>query len=648
MKRFIALIIVLLALIPAAVFGDSEPPEIEVQTVVESTPLEKFLVTTSVINQKEIDSDPSLDMGELFEPVTGVLTRGVANQKARNEIFIRGFDMSHLRVYFNGIPINTPNNRIVDFSIIPKEFIRKVEVVKGPPPVSYGADASGGIINLVSRDGKDSPGFMAKVLAGSFGESMYTLTAGLHDKNYDLFIMGKEDISGGYTENTARNMDYALLSGNVNMGKNYKASILYSRSGGDKQFPNEYTPGGKFQVHTTGFWSGSYNWSYQGILQESGSIRLEKKNPEGLSWAVMAYNHVDNNVLTGWVDAGYPIKPGPGKTGQYYQAGVTNYSYWESRDSGGNIDFDFKSANHNFKFGASAENVRFRQNENASLSRPQNEWDKDYWSPYSSIGYGGYYLQDDIKLGKKLTLTAGGRADSDTRTASIGNWNLNFVFENGKETYRLGGATTGRFPTVSELEGKKGNPNLQPERATSYEIGYNRKSGENVFDLSVFDSDIKNLIGTQTSDSKYANWLEVKLFGFEASYQFPVSKSVFSRAGVQYVNRNFGDQPPVWDDIPKNKYTLAFFSKQKSGNINWKIEAYAVSSKQTGDATYPTLDGYTLTNLMLSYNTPEKEKSKASHELSLIVRNVFDVKYSDTLYYLEPGRGIWGEYSIKL
>ncbi|MCD6309374.1 MAG: TonB-dependent receptor [Candidatus Eremiobacteraeota bacterium] len=649
MNRHISLFIIILLLTHIPAFANQEPPEIEVETVVKATPLERYLVTTSVIKQKDIEFDPSLDVGELLEKSPGIIMRGVGNQKARNEVFIRGFDRSHLRVYLNRIPLNTPNDRYVDFSLIPKEFIKEVEIVRGPPPVSYGADASGGIINLVPRNGKDSTGITTRILVGSFQKSTYTITAGYNDSRCNLFITGKQEKSGGYTENTARNLDYAFFTGNFNLGNNYEIALLYSRTGGEKQAPNEINPNGTIRPHKKGFWTGSYNWSYKNINLENASFRLEKKNAGGLSWSLLVFNHIHRDTLTGWVDPGYPIKPRPGSPKQYYRAGTTNYSYWDSKNSGGSIDFDVELCNHKFKFGASAENIKFRQNENASLSRPMNEWDKDYWTPWKRLNYGGYYVQDEIKINPGIIMTLGGRVDTGSVSSAIGNWNANIVLTRGDDSWRFAGGSTGRFPTLKELEGKYGNPDLLPERATSWEIGYHHKADKTTLDFSVFTSSIKNLIAKPDRDSSYANWQRVKIFGYECNGRLPVSKSIFASAGIQYINRDFGDLPRAWDwdDIPKNKYTIGIESSVKPGNLNWKINWYSLSSRETGDTTYPTLSGYSLVNLMLFYETPETDTNKISQRLELIVRNLFDEKYQETLYYPAPGRGIWGEYAIR-
>ncbi|MFH0802663.1 MAG: TonB-dependent receptor [bacterium] len=641
-------LLVLLFVLPVFAWAETKPPEVEVSTDVEASALEKYLVTTSVIKQDSLDKDPSLNLSQYLERVPGVVMEGTGNRKSKNEMMIRGYDMSHLRVYLNGIPLNTPNERAVDFSIIPKEFFREVEVIRGPPPVSYGSDASGGIVNLIPKKAKDAPAIAASILAGSFGNFIASISPAFKSSKSDIFISARKDRSDGYTANTDSNLDYAFLSGGFDLGRNLSASILYMRTTGDKGCPNELNPDGSTRPHSTGFWPNSYNWRFQDILAENQSLRFEKKNAAGISWSVLGFYHIDNNTLTGWVDPGARLSPPAGNRNQYYQAGVTNYSYWQSNDGGGKLDLSCQRGKHLMKFGASSETATFRQNVNASLSRPKSQWNQDYWTSWNSMSYAGYYLEDTVKFTQALDMTVGGRVDSCNRSSTIGNVNVNFAFTRGLNTWRLGGATTARYPTISELDGKSGNSSLVPERAVSYEIGFHRAEGDRIFDLSVFTSTVNDLIATLAAGSKYANWRKVNIFGYEGAATLPLGKSLLISPSISYACRDYGDQPSVWNDMPKNKYVLELSSRKKKGALNWSIDGCAFSDMSTSDSQYPMMPGYVLTNCMLSYETPDLGKNRPTHQLSIMVRNLFDVKYQTTPGYAEPGRGLWGEYQIKI
>lgn len=645
MKKIALLSLLLFCWITPLFSQPAEPPELEVETVVEASPLEKFTVTDSVIKRPVIERAPGDNAGQLLENQLGVTTDGVANTKARDGIQIRGFDMSYIRVYFDGIPLNTPNDRMVDFSMIPLDFLAGVEVIRGLAPVAYGTDATGGIVNFLPRRGKDNQGTQAKIEAGSFGNCNYFLNQGLSGKSGEVFLSGGKRISTGYTDHTAYNLGYLLGNADLNLGKNLKATLLYGSTGGDKQCPNQVDGAGNIVKRTAGFWSGSYNWSYQNIEQDNFSLRLKKENPAGLGYEFLLFNHIDNNTLTAWVDSGAKLSPPAGSPSQYYRAGVTNYSYWESRSQGGNLDFDFRRKSHTFKFGGSIEKDRFRQNTNASLSRPLNEWDKNYWSPYTIMNYGGCYLQDEIKLNPKLSLTLGGRDDSSSYSGSIGNYNLNLVRQTEAQSWRFCLGTTSRFPTINELQGKFGNPNLVPEKAFSLELGYRNNSSEHRFETTLFSNSVHNLIGTATLGGAYRNWAKVLVYGLEAQTVQPLGRGCRLSLGFQYQKKDYGNQPPVWGDLPPAKFSLEFFPKNQTGKLNWSLESFWLSSRKTGDPITPTLSGFNLTNLKFSYQTRPEQKN--TQTLSLIVRNLFNAQYQEMLGYPEPGRGAWGEFSLK-
>ena len=69
---------------------------------------------------------------------------------------VRGYDRGTL-VMVNGIPMNLKNYN--SLSGIPKDMIEKIEVVKGASGTLYGAEAMGGVVNIITKtptDGKET------------------------------------------------------------------------------------------------------------------------------------------------------------------------------------------------------------------------------------------------------------------------------------------------------------------------------------------------------------------------------------------------------------------------------------------------------------------------------------------------------------
>ena len=110
---------------------------------------------TSVITAKEIERSGAKSAYEIIERQVG-LTNNAYGPSGReyggsnSRIVLRGFDKGTL-VLVNGAPINMLNYN--NTSGIPAQAIEKVEVVRGAQSALYGAEAFGGVINIITKKG---------------------------------------------------------------------------------------------------------------------------------------------------------------------------------------------------------------------------------------------------------------------------------------------------------------------------------------------------------------------------------------------------------------------------------------------------------------------------------------------------------------
>jgi iron complex outermembrane receptor protein len=110
-----------------------------------------------------------------------------------------------VKTLVDGIPLNDPSGYVSDFYDIDWATVNRVEVLRGPAAAFYGSGSSGGILNILTRDGGPQPiagqGYLA---AGSFG-----------------FYKGQAEIGG-----TTGAMDYRL-SGSYVSGDGYRQHTKY-------------------------------------------------------------------------------------------------------------------------------------------------------------------------------------------------------------------------------------------------------------------------------------------------------------------------------------------------------------------------------------------------------------------------------------
>jgi len=84
---------------------------------------------------------------------------------------LRGASSGHTMVLIDGIQVNdtAAPGGAYDFSSLDAYGIERIEVLRGPQSILYGSDAIGGVINIISKIGRDGFGGQAFVEGGSFG-----------------------------------------------------------------------------------------------------------------------------------------------------------------------------------------------------------------------------------------------------------------------------------------------------------------------------------------------------------------------------------------------------------------------------------------------------------------------------------------------
>ncbi len=137
----------------------------------------------SLIDHNRIDKYGLRTLGEALSMVPGFY---IADREAGGQPFFRGIPDSFLFLY-NSVPMTSDSTK----SIFPLgeeltlDFVKRIEIIKGPTSVLWGPDAFAGVVNIVPMEGRDIDGIALKVRAGTPDhEGHFTVSLG---KNFGLW-----------------------------------------------------------------------------------------------------------------------------------------------------------------------------------------------------------------------------------------------------------------------------------------------------------------------------------------------------------------------------------------------------------------------------------------------------------------------------
>nr|WP_255699482.1 TonB-dependent receptor [Luteimonas sp. Y-2-2-4F] len=130
--------------------------------VVTATATERTLAdapaSMSVVTREDLLERPVLDLADALRGTPGITYDGIG--MSRRGIRIRGMDSEYTLVLVDGQRINPASDAIAhaDFDLgwIPAEAIERIEVVRGPMSSLYGSEALGGVVNIITRAAGDA------------------------------------------------------------------------------------------------------------------------------------------------------------------------------------------------------------------------------------------------------------------------------------------------------------------------------------------------------------------------------------------------------------------------------------------------------------------------------------------------------------
>jgi vitamin B12 transporter len=175
MLWIVRLLVPLVLLIPVGMLAAQEPrdldPVVITATKVE-TPAGQLGASVTVVPGDDVQKYHYETVEDVLRTVPGVEIRRSGSIGKVSNISIRGANANQVQVLVDGVRVKSPTTGQADLSDISPDLIDRIEVIRGPQSTLYGADAIGGVVNIITKKGKGP--FSATIEGGGGNYDTYT------------------------------------------------------------------------------------------------------------------------------------------------------------------------------------------------------------------------------------------------------------------------------------------------------------------------------------------------------------------------------------------------------------------------------------------------------------------------------------------
>lgn len=166
--------------------------------------------SVSVLSEKEIQKKNKTNVADILREMPGVSVTNSGGAGQPTGVFIRGMRPEDTLVIIDGIVVNDAMSptRGFDFSNLESSGIEKIEVLRGPQAVVFGANATGGVILITTKSGMGPSKLSGSIEAGSFETLRGSLNVAGEANSVDYAVGMTGFQTHGYSAVTSQGADY--------------------------------------------------------------------------------------------------------------------------------------------------------------------------------------------------------------------------------------------------------------------------------------------------------------------------------------------------------------------------------------------------------------------------------------------------------
>ncbi|NRB62469.1 MAG: TonB-dependent receptor [Saprospiraceae bacterium] len=608
------------------------------------TPVEQTGRNISVIQPLDLEQAPYTSLDELFQYIPGIEVQSRNAFGSQGDITMRGSTFSQVLVLIDGMRLNDPLTGHFNHAIpVATAEIERVEVLRGAAAAIYGADAVGGVINVITKGYQATAGDYTQI-AGQMNYGDNSLVMGRQgfavQKKNSFFSGGfnltqslgesipERTVNGSTLEGFDNYFDIKTVGvqagGNLNNGWRFKIRTAYDHRDFSARYFYTVSPFDK-STETTGTWWNQLVVDKVGQISNTQINLAHKRNTDVFVFSPDFASTNEHVTLLSNLNVNHHWRSS--KVWAFNIGGQLDRRSIESNDRGDHQDWHVGA----YGMAVWSPNTQWTITGSARVDYDEN-YDLEF-TPQLNLAY-------QVLPNLNLRGSAG-------RSIRAANYTERYV------SFNLTNLTPGR---------NLGNPDLLAEQSWSEELGFDldltpnitwkgtgflRQSSSLIDYVETNESRIPNNQNLQDGANYFfaQNISDVVTKGFETelwlSHIIDNRRRVRGSIGYTYLNTS-NDEDIVSVYISSHaRHLLTTQWTLNAGGLDFSVNGlYKVRNNRLAEAIDAELtEQYSLWNVRAAHDLTQ------NIGIQLQIHNVFDAEYQDILGAPMPGRwvmaGLW-------
>lgn len=549
-------------------------------------------VSTFVIDRAEIERKNFPSISQYLQQIPGLFIRQTGAAGGQISVNIRGSGSGNVLIMLDGIPLADPSSISGNFDLthISVADVEAIEVYKGAHAVAYGANALGGIINIVSS--KDGAGRRVYAGVGS-GEFLRI---------------------GGQYARQSEDKAWTTRLNIESLGYDY-GSETAQELGDEESDPYQRLFGSFFGRYAGEGWYTALQYRASHTQKDLDGFGSDSSFQDDLNYEADEQSRVyqiNSGLKLGNVDFMLELS----RT-------TNDREYRDQVDGEGDVDdtSDFDSV---LDLATLTASTPIGETQSLTVGIETRLESIDAPGLEESDRAQSVFLSYSLEVKSDLSLTLGARRDDFDRSGveETGSVQLDYNLDYGT-IYAL--ANKGfKAPTLFQsFDPNFGNPDLEAEEGYSYELGYKLDRGIAFVDVAVFQNEFENRVAFRNVEPNYYNiaglvttrGAEIIIGHIWTSHRLELSASYLdlTKNSVEFA-------------VPRNQYDIEYI--WMNGPLQLGAQADWVGPRR--DA-FTDLEEYTDVDAFVSYQ-------RAGYKVYGQAENIFDRSYPIVQGYQDAQR----------